>query len=84
MPRPPFGHAGDDGAGLRDQCEVASGRHVGREACIELVPRHLDAKAVGTKKAHSVSASCAHDGFGQRALTLTQPGGHDDRRRAPS
>jgi hypothetical protein len=54
MPRPPFGHAGDDGAGLSDQCEVASGRHVGREAGVEHGGGDDHAEAVGADKPQAV------------------------------
>ena len=54
MLRPPFGQAGDDGAGLGDQCEVAGGRHVGRKASVEPSGGDHHAEAVGADKPQAV------------------------------
>ena len=81
MLRPPFGHAGDNGAGLRDQCEVAGGRHVGRKAGVESGRGDRHAEAVGANKPQAVRPRGLLRGVGERVGAVTQSRGDNDRRR---
>ena len=81
MLRPPFGHAGDNGAGLRDQREGAGGRHVGRKASVELGGRDRHAEAVGADKPQAVRPRDLLRGVGERVGAVKQSCGDNDRRR---
>jgi hypothetical protein len=81
MLRPPFGQSGDDGAGLGDQGEVTSGRHVGRKASVEPDGGDHHAEAVGADKPQAVRPRGLLRGVGERVGAVTQSRGDNDRRR---
>ena len=79
--RRPFDHAGDDGAGLRDDGEIALLRHPRREARVELRRRHQHAEAVRADQPQAGGARGAVRRFGERSRAVTEAGGDDDGRR---
>ena len=78
-PRRPLEKPCLDGAGLRDQCEIARHRVPRRKAGVELRPRRDDAKAVRSDEAQAVLARLQPYLFGERAGAMPEPGGDDER-----
>ena len=75
----PFGHSGDDGTGLGDEREIASARHPGREACIEIRGGRHDPEAVRTDDAQTLFAGGAFGSLRERPSAVPEPGREDDR-----
>ena len=79
----PLHQARCDGAGLRNQRKVAGRRRRGGKAGVEFCPRHQHAEAIGADQTHACSAGIFFAALGQRAGTVTEPGGDDDADRRP-
>jgi hypothetical protein len=70
-----------NGAGLRDERELTGGRHAGGETGVELGAGRQDAKAVRAHEPQSGRARRLLAGIGERAFSVSKPGGDDDRGR---
>ena len=84
--RRPIDHAGGDGAGLRNQRQIALAGHMGGKTGIEADAGHHDAQAVRSDQPHAVFSRGPLRRIRQRSRTVAESGRDDDGTRgaAPS
>ena len=77
----PFDQSRSDGAGLRHESEISRGRHARGETGIELGARRQHAEAVWADQSEAGGPGRFLAGVGQRAGSVRETGGDDDRGR---